>query len=1241
MPAAPGLVADAAAARLTALEVADLLGQHPPTPEQRRVIEAPLAPALVVAGAGSGKTETMAGRVVWLVANGFVAPEEVLGLTFTRKAAGELALRVRQRLRQLRLALRAAGLEPAVPAGSGGAGGGTDGGGAGGSGAGGGGAVGLADLDRPVVSTYNAYAASVVADHAVRLGLEPTARLLGEASQWQLASETVEAWAGDLDTDRATSTVVRAVLALSGALDEHLLDPAVARAQVQALAAGLAATPPTAPTGKGRPRPLRKEALEVLQSLELRGRLLDLVADYRARKRRADAIDHGDQIALAARLAESFEPVAAGERARYRVVLLDEYQDTSYAQVRLLRALFGGGHAVTAVGDPHQSIYGWRGASAGGLARFPGEFPARASGATSASDVVAPGAGVPGGRVPGPLRPADVHPLSTSWRNDRAVLAVANAVAEPLRAGVRGLDLPVLVPRPGAGEGRVRALVAGTVEEEAAAVARHLRDLRAGTGAGTGVGTGNGTGAGAEDGRAPVTAAVLCRRRSQFPLLRRALLDAGVPVEVVGLGGLLSTPEVVDLVAALQVAHDPARGDAMVRLLTGAHVRLGAADLHALHEWARELAGRGAPAAPAALPTDTPTTGPAPTGPAPTGPSTTGAPVEADAADLRSLVDAVDELPPPRWTGPGGRRLTPVARERLAGLARLLRTLRQHTYLTVPELVAEAERLLGLDLEVAARGGTTPGLARAALDAFGDVAVEFTRTADQATLGAFLAWLETAEEVEDGLDAPVTPPDPRAVQLVTVHGAKGLEWDAVVVAGLLDGTLPKVKALGPEGPRDWGWARDPGALPAPLRGDRADLPTLDVVGAADAAELHARLDAYRQEAGLHELAEERRLMYVAVTRAREDLLLTAAWWGDGSRPRALSPFLTELLEAPEPLVELVHRAPEPEPDASNPREDLTAAVSWPADPFGGSPRREAVERAAQQVLVQADAAGPELADLTSGDAALDALIGRLLDERSRSAAPVAEVELPPHLSASALVRLEADAGRFARDLRRPVPVEPSPAARTGTEFHAWVEAYYGRATLVDVDDLPGADDDPAVDADQASLRAAFLATPWAARTPLAVEVDIETSVDGYVLRSRIDAVFPDTERLPGTESQHAGSGADRRVVVVDWKTGRPPTDAKARADRELQLAVYRLAWSRWTGTPVEDVRAAFCYVGEGLTVFPERLLGEDELVALLRRTGGEPGGADDAPVGGDEGGATRSAAGGAVGPGAGAGVSDG
>ena len=300
--------------------------------EQAAVIEAPMAPMLVVAGAGSGKTETMSARVVWLIANGFVEPQEVLGLTFTRKAAGELSDRVR-RLRPLAGPTRRAG-------------------------SGGGWPLRRA-RPRPTISTYNSYAASLVKDHGLRIGREPGARLLSEA---ELAGRERRrrGWHGDLGTDAAVSTVVSAVLDLSNALSEHLLTVTEARDQIETLVDQIVTTP-----FGGKRRSLHADLGKLARSLGERHALLEVVDAFQRRKRTMDAVDFGDQVSLAAQLALEVDAVGAGERARYSVVLLDEYQDTSYAQIRLLSALFGDGHPVTAVGDPNQSIYGWRGASAG------------------------------------------------------------------------------------------------------------------------------------------------------------------------------------------------------------------------------------------------------------------------------------------------------------------------------------------------------------------------------------------------------------------------------------------------------------------------------------------------------------------------------------------------------------------------------------------------------------------------------------------------------------------------------------------------------------------------------------------------------------------------------------------------------------------------------------------------------------------------------------------------------------
>ncbi|MGE9362107.1 UvrD-helicase domain-containing protein [Isoptericola nanjingensis] len=1149
--------------RLSARDIAELLGRPSPTDEQVAVIEAPLEPVLVVAGAGSGKTETMAARVVWLIANELVAPEEVLGLTFTRKAAAELTQRVQSRLAQL---ARAQGRATS----------------------------GLDLLARPTVATYNAYAASLVADHGLRLGIEPGSRLLGEANQWQLAAQVVESWADDLGTDKAVSTVTGAVLALSGELGEHLLPVDEARDALADVVARLEALP-LGPRQKKR----TKEIQGLIDSVAERTRLLDLVAEYRRRKRVADSLDFGDQIAFAAELALSVPAVGATERSRFPVVLLDEYQDTSYAQVELLAGLFGGGHAVTAVGDPHQSIYGWRGASASGLARFGERFRTR------------------GGA------PAAVRYLSTSWRNDAAVLAAANVAAAPLRERARhtgtGVDVPPLDLRPGAGTGVVRAHVAATSEEEAEAAAEFVaaRWRRATR----------------RDGSDRVTAAVLCRARSQFAAVEVALRRRGLPVEVVGLGGLLSTPEVVDVVALLEAVHDPSRGDSLLRLLTGPRVNLGAADLHALGSWASDLAR-----ADGARPGDrTAARDEVPEGEDGDAPVV----VEGDVVDHRSIVDALDDLPAPGRPARDGRVLSAAGHGRLAALARLLRELRGLTYLSLPELVVAAERALGLDVEVATAqvladtltpvtgpggGGAAAGVSlrgREHLDAFRDVAASFAQSADVATLGAFLAWLGVAGDQERGLDMPVREPDPDAVQVITAHAAKGLEWDVVAVPGLVDGVFPS-QAESAQGRLDSGWLTDVSALPYHLRGDAPDLPEFTWAEAADTKDLAARRDQFRADSGTHRLAEERRLAYVAFTRARRELFLTAHWWGTGSTPRRVSPFLAELVEAG--VVDAGGWADQPDPATGNPRDAVEHAAPWPApeqavgggaaddaepDPAAGAPPpgpddaegstpRDVLRASAARVdAARADLARAEGEGAATGvlrDAAgrdLVLLARTLLVERGERGAR--QVEMPAHVSASGLVRLAGDRDGFALQLRRPVPQEPTVHARRGTHFHEWVERFFTSSSLVDVDDLPGAEDgEIAPDVDLETLRQRFTESVWASRTPLAVEVDVETPVGGVMLRSRIDAVFPDDDAPPPAE------GEPPAVVVVDWKTGHEPRDAGARSAREVQLAVYRLAWSRYTGLPLDKVSAAFVYVSSGTTVRPRRLLDEAELEALVR-----------------------------------------
>jgi len=1056
-------------------ELAVALRLPVPTAEQAAVIGAPLGPAVVVAGAGSGKTETMSARVLWLVANELVRPDQVLGLTFTTKAAGELATRIRVRLAQLRAFLGAGG-----PAGD------------------------PALAGEPTVATYHAYAGRLVAEHALRLGVEPSVRLLSEAMTWQLAQKVVRTY--DLDVpelDNAESTVTNWVLDLAGELAEHLVEPDELRRWTDDLRTRVMAKPRRSASGRGVAGEPYAEVRRLLERAAARVALLPLVDRYQRAKQDARAIDFGDQMEIAARVADRFPEVGRAERARYAAVLLDEYQDTGHAQLTMLRGLFGasaGGHPVTAVGDPAQAIYGWRGASANNLIRFATHFR------TAAGD------------------PAPVLPLSTSFRNDEQVLDVANALSAEIRENV-----PALAPGPRGGPGVVRAALLETVADEAdwladqvAAVWREDaadRRLRAG-------------------GR---SVAVLCRRRSQFDLVAGALRARGVPVELVGLGGLLATPEIRDLVSTLQVVSDPTAGAALARLLTGARWRVGGRDIAALGRRARSLAARREEAAAGTR----------------------------DVVSDASLVEALDDLGPPElYSADGYRRMSTLAAE--------LAALRQRTAQPLPDLVADVERTLLLDIEVAAAPDRDRAAGRAHLDRFAEVAADFSVDAEAPTLGAFLAYLAAAEDAERGLEAGVVDVDADRVQVLTVHAAKGLEWDVVAVPGLTVDVFPDLLST-----RGSGWASSAPTLPYPLRGDGSDLPVFDVITPRDQKGLDDARKDFVEACKERAVREERRLAYVAATRARHLLLASGYWWDTAVRPRGPSTFLTEL--AAVRGVQVDQWADPPADGATNPLPP-PAPVPWPADPLGA--RRPLVEQGAALVR----GAGEPVADEGTLFAEEDLLaLGWqreaeiLLAERAAAAAPGgADVPLPGHLAVTDLVTLARDPLSLARRVRRPVPTRPAPLARRGTAFHAWLEERYGGERLLDLDELPGAaDEDAAPDDELALLQERFLASAWADRSPEEVEVAFETVVGGVVVRGRIDAVFADP---------------DGGWTVVDWKTGDPPRDGTAAA---VQLAAYRLAWAELSGTPVEQVRAAFHYVRQDRTVAPVDLLDAAGLHALV------------------------------------------
>ncbi|MGW5211535.1 UvrD-helicase domain-containing protein [Streptomyces sp. NPDC004051] len=1149
-------------------QLKELLG-IPFTPEQTACIVAPPAPQVIVAGAGSGKTTVMAARVVWLVGTGQVAPEQVLGLTFTNKAAGELAERVRK-------ALVKAGvtdpdpLDPDNPPGE------------------------------PVISTYHAFAGRLLTDHGLRLGLEPTSRLLADATRYQLAARVLREAPGPYPAlTRSFPDLVGDLLTLDGELSEHLVRPEDLRDHDTELLHTLENT-----------RLTNADLRKVPEAAAARRELADLVLRYRAAKRERDLLDFGDQIALSARLARIPE-VGRVLRDEFRVVLLDEYQDTSVAQRVLLAGLFGGGtgHPVTAVGDPCQAIYGWRGASVANLDDFPEHF-ARADGG-----------------------PATRQSLSENRRSGGRLLDLANGLAEPLRAMHAGVE--ALRPAPGAErDGTVRCALLSTHAEELDWIADSIAHL-------------------VRTGKAPGEIAVLCRTATDFAEIQGALVARDVPVEVVGLSGLLHLPEIADLVAVCEVLQDPGANASLVRLLTGPRWRIGPRDLALLGRRARLLVTHARVDG-----EDDPD-------------RRLAAAVEGvDPAEVISLADALDTFLETPLDGPGddGLPFSPDARVRFARLATELRDLRRSLADPLMDVLHRVLAVTGLEIELSASPHALAARRRETLSNFLDVAASFAAGDGEATLLAFLGFLRTAAQYEKGLDNAL-PGGENTVKVLTAHKSKGLEWDVVAVPGLVTGTFPS-------GQGREKWTAQGKVLPHGLRGDADTLPDVD---SWDSRSLKAFHDAMKE----HQHTEELRLGYVTFTRPRSLLLGSGHWWGPSQKkPRGPSAFLQALhdhcaaghgeIEAwadepaedeenpalrratqdqawPLPLDEdalarrraaaetvLAHleslaadpdghptavHAPDtyadpdwpPPPDDEHlpPEEDDLFAGddsgdwdSWTTDrpttdggPDGGRPddgRPVAPLRIPHQAPPPEPAAPrltPEEArTVASWDRDLDALTGELLRARDS----VTEVPLPASLTTSQLLRLAADPDGFARELARPMPRPPQPAARRGTRFHAWVETRFEELTLpmLEPDELPGSEAEIADEHDLAALKDAFERTEYARRTPYRVEAPFQLAIAGRVVRGRIDAVYRQDAGEEGAGGE-GGAGDGTTYEIVDWKTHRHRT-----AD-PLQLAVYRIAWAEQQGVPPESVTAAFLYVRTGEVVRPDTLPDREALERLL------------------------------------------
>jgi DNA helicase-2/ATP-dependent DNA helicase PcrA len=487
---------------------------------------------------------------------------------------------------------------------------------------------------------------------------------------------------------------------------------------------------------------------------------------------------------------------------------------------------------------------------------------------------------------------------------------------------------------------------------------------------------------------------------------------------------------------------------------------------------------------------------------------------------------------------------------RLQEAAKLFQNLRSATALPLSDFVRLCAEELWLDIELRANPKLANPLAQ--LNSFYEIVAGFGSNSASALLGQFLNWLEYATKKER-FEIPRVTPGAGVVQVLTIHAAKGLEWDFVAIPNLVEDDFPsKPRSVS-------GWLSG-AELPYPLRGDTGSLPVFDFQAAAIQSELKAATDQFKSDNKEHQLREEFRLIYVAITRAKEALLLSGSYWKPAnSGSRKPSRFMTELAEGNFQFPDL--------DTAENPLDLSPRQKSWPLEPIG-EVHAAIVENSASEV----DKASAKLERISAQDLRSSSIhqeIDLLLKEQDDRIQRLGQVELPVRIPASKFKEFITDLPAQAARYLRPVPTQPYRATKAGTAFHSWVEDFI----VSEVDDAPK---------EIFELTEIFKNSRFKNQSPADVEIEINLTRGSNTFVCKLDAVFQSGDRFE----------------IVDWKTGAAPKDKASEQQMILQLALYRFAYSALKKIPIEQIDVCFYFVGDDIELRPEKVPAPEELVKM-------------------------------------------
>lgn len=1101
-----------------------------PNPEQKAVIESQEKHLLVVAGAGSGKTATMVERICDLIMRRGAKPQSILGLTFTRKASHELAKRAADKLKEeedkLQGSIR--------------------------------------------VQTYDSFIQGIVKQYGLLIGVDPQMVPLSDAGISQCVAKVLEnnyekinASFGEIeniDSDfslhiyplaqaynsKNLQDAVKKFTAqtLNFLVDENHLDFQSAAKEAEKWSKdwhdsleGL-----NAESGQDEEK---KRINQLLCNAKLRELIIDLSLQYAQLREENNLAEYGDFTLYALKLIHDYPSIAEEYRKKFRYIFLDEYQDTNHTQGILLKLLFENGPMVTAVGDPQQAIYGFRGTTPGAFDYFKSAFKN--------------------------VKQLD---LPETFRNKKNIVDLANHITERLPEKDR-LSLRSREEKEG---GKVCALIyknkEGQNEEMGPKAALEFITQKR-----------------KEDPNG--TIAILGRDNQDLIDYQKILDKNKIPCILTGKSEFDNeNPIARDFREILAVATDPFASRQAEDLLLSPRYSFSLQDM-------RKVAG------------------------------------EVSSQNRGMNPDKDKEHPDPVFTLPIylrslnetqirdlGLSAKDAEADRESGseiLSRFVRNIKSVEFASFAGLetvATEAWKVLDLNADVAIADellGSLPYEKLTLEDALDAVKTyKADLESDQSpTVQGFLGWIENyrkdfrPKDSGEGQSKEVQPP----VELMTIHQAKGLEWDTVIIVGMQNdlekqnkdkdspdkfkkGEIPKVG-------NESMWIDSPDAAPANLRTDLEDFDK-NYAKACQSFNNPSQLssdsllrclkDLYREEIN-RDIQEEAHVAYVAMTRPKGDLLLISQsrynlfstkdgianirnhgglFWSDavkfilGSDGEFEGKIQDEVkkhdnfavFSNDEGLKDLIEKANQNGED-----EEEEIAKNWPVQIREDI--REILQKSAQKVK-DASEEGND-GDLYRRSKNLIAY------EKSQKEARKELVDKLNLVSTTELQKLSINGGDL-KDFIRPLPSAPSDAAEAGTEFHAWVATY-----LLDPSEAEKVRINERYEKEISCWQRTFECSDWSKRTCWGTEIPYCISLDRkdsgkIVVTAKLDAVF---------KGDLDGNREEENLTIVDWKTGKSPTCDKAKERLLRQLDIYRLALSRVTHRDIESIHACLYFVSDG------------------------------------------------------------